>query len=256
MRIRLTAFTVVHPFIIFDSAAVPAGTVTPMNLDPMIDTLSSDGRAIFYFSDSDGFYHFDIYVDESPDNRLLQLRENSIAHALLCVPSGRLLVTCYEDLTSVKLLRSTQHVAGKGAEIPAGNYHVDVFDLNKRGDEFEKECTRRAVLGDVRIESLFNAMMNVEMILTLFVTPVVCLLCFVNAGWGIGLLFLVSCIAMNVLLWLITNRAINNSGACQRMQSMRRELQEEYPDVVVVLRRCADLQLPTTITPGKVRAGC
>ncbi len=197
MRIRLTAFTVLYPFIIFDPAAVPVGTVTATNLDPMIDTLSSDGRAIFYFTDNDGFCHFDIYVDESPNNRLLQLRENNVAHAFLCVTSGRILVTCYEDLTSDKLQSSTQHVAGEGAEIPAGNYHVDVFDLNKRSDEFEKECTHRAVCGDVRIESLFNAMMNVEMILTLFVTPIVCLLFCFSAGWEIGLLFLVGSIAAN-----------------------------------------------------------
>jgi aryl carrier-like protein len=145
MRVDLHAATDVAQYVLFDPAAIPEWIRHDLPFPSGPDWLeepATRGNLLDFRAECDGDLRARLYVDEVPEQRLMQIAVPTLTGAILNVPSGKIWFIGAECLIADSEENATAETycptpcpglgAGMNAIIPAGAYSVSAFQIDSK----------------------------------------------------------------------------------------------------------------------------
>jgi hypothetical protein len=251
VRARLSAASRHEYLALYDPAAIPEtfpldpDLETPEPEPPpraSLDALATSGDALFLrIASEDCEADFRVLVDEAPDGTVQQRGKPVLSNARLRLPGGRLRADGVEFICRPGQVRVD--AAGSATEVPPGEYAVEVVELLTWKLRSSPGEVRR---GATRFERIAHALslvylsIGVLMLpLNLFGGPMAAVYAHGRYGWK-GVAFVAAgLLALDVVVfggfWLL-EAAQRRFPALARVREIREKLDEDNPDIVVVLR--------------------
>jgi len=227
MILHVWASTDAAGYAILDPAAVPA--TTGKLVEEAFETILTQnalGNLILYSDSFFGAVGLRIYVNEEPGDELRLRAANAARDGVCRFPSGRIVLTGVESIERAR----EEPEATSGAELPPGTYAAEGFDV-----EWEPRQVRRALRE--RVGGLAYTMRGLLHVTTgggcMGLTIALMILAAGAAiGWTIGL------IVAGIFSALIAGSTLlRRLPAMKRVDEAERELEMQFPPVVLVLRK-------------------
>ncbi len=194
--------------------------VTKLDDDKAIEAAAHAGSVLAMHTATDGTLAYRVYVDEDLPEPLRARISTTTTNVLLRVPSGKLVASGIEHA-------SDPAKAETSMELPAGNYLVDVFELDYDWDRDIAPVLAEELGGPYRREVI--------------VGPLSTALLLVGVGAGVGGL-----IAWSLVIALSGAAALALGFGAARLisgadyEAKKAAIAKRFPGLVLVLRRLDD----------------
>jgi len=259
LKARLSAASRHEYLALYDPAAIPAAfpldpdLQTPEPEPPpraSLDALAANGDALFLrIPSEDCEADFRVLVDEDPDRTVKERGKPVLSNARLRLPRGEMRADGVEFICRPGQVRVD--AAGSATEVPPGEYAVEVVELltwklrNSAGE------VRR---GATRFERIAHALtlvyvwIGVLMLpLNLFGGPMAAVYAHRKYGWKGVAIVAAGLLTLDALVfggfWLL-EAAQRRFPALVRVRELQEELDEDNPDIVIVLRSARSGEAP------------
>jgi hypothetical protein len=218
VKVDLTSFTDVANHALYDPSVVTSHAEDPEKTLALVP----DGRLFVVDTAADGEIHWRLYVDEPMPAELQPRIERATRDILLRVPTGRL---CASGLEYVG---QSDDTATSSVGVPAGNYLVDVFELDFDWDRDIAPVLEREIGAGYKRELRVGPLGGLAIFVGLVVAVIGALTWHVSLlGAGLGVLLL-------GVVVLAVGLPKGDYEAKKRAIAMR------FPSLVLVLRPLAD----------------
>jgi hypothetical protein len=257
MRYDLTSGTDLGSHALYDPDAIvriDADTPYP-EWEQWVRGQEGAGRVLHYSDGADGRVRLKLVVDEEFDDPGHR-RGPGVEGAVLRVPSGTVCMSGVEYLPAIGGRPPRERMVTR-VDVPAGNYHVEAFEVEWDESDGRAERERREMLqpGDGEFARFVNRC-------ALPACVGVMLLCLV---FNLGMLFLrkhwtwkLSAIGVSLAVTLIAAGLMRVMTRCERMrrwEEAEAAIERHYPHLVVVLTRLAGDEVPARFVAGRFGSG-
>lgn len=215
------------------------------------------GRMFRYQEGGDGSPVVHVFVDEQPEDELVAMMQGEITGSLLRVPTGRLILAAGEDLPALAKDNHEhrpleRHPLCEGDwSVPPGNYELWAFNMDSdlKGDAVLNQLTaiqRASVTAVDGMLYLFATLGCASVLAGVFAMIAVIASGSETAKWiaiGSGL---------GIVLTIGLSIALTSIPPFGTAWKRRDQLRSAIPDIVVVLTRIPDGQLPDAYEPASL----
>ncbi len=253
MQLNLYLNGLAVSYLIFDPKAAPglitSNERTVEEYQRIIKNLSAAGNCLsYYYEDGSKNIHYRLYIDEDPEDRLLEKMKLSISDSLLNIVSGRLIGLKGFLKKPPKIMHipiSRTHVQieyddKKLISVPTGCYSLKIYRLGElENDLMEKEFGAHDA--DI-FQNYKGALRFAQFLSTAFVIALVVLFPrhHHTEPWTLSnenqaLFFLITLLLL-IPYWLFI-LIVRNTKPVQRVIAESKVVKEKWPDEVIVLKK-------------------